>query len=215
MQVSLKNMEGNEVGSVELSDAIFAASINKTVMHQALVRQLANRRLGTHKTKTRSEVRGGGRKPWRQKGTGRARQGTIRAPQWRGGGTVFGPQPRSYHKHMPRKMRRIALRSALSVKAQEDRIVVLDQLQMSAPRTRDMASMLEALDVERSALLLLPESDANIELSVRNLPNVRILRANYLNVRDLLGYGTIVIPQDALPVIESFLGGDQEATAKE
>jgi len=215
MQVSLKNMEGNEVGSVELSDAIFAADINTTVMHQALVRQLANRRLGTHKTKTRSEVRGGGRKPWRQKGTGRARQGTIRAPQWRGGGTVFGPSPRSYSQNMPRKMRRIALRSALSVKAQEDQIVVLDEVQLSAPRTRDMASMLEALDVERSALLLLPEADSNIELSARNLPNVRILRANYLNVRDLLGYGTIVIPQDVLPIIESFLGDDQEAAAKE
>jgi len=215
MQVSLKNMEGNEVGSVELSDAIFAANINTTVMHQALVRQLANRRLGTHKTKTRSEVRGGGRKPWRQKGTGRARQGTIRAPQWRGGGTVFGPSPRSYSQNMPRKMRRIALRSALSVKAQEDQIVVLDEVQMSAPRTRDMASMLEALDVERSALLLLPEADSNIELSARNLPNVRILRASYLNVRDLLGYGTIVIPQDVLPIIESFLGDDQEAAAKE
>ena len=215
MQVSLKNMEGNEVGSVELSDAIFAANINTTVMHQALVRQLANRRLGTHKTKTRSEVRGGGRKPWRQKGTGRARQGTIRAPQWRGGGTVFGPQPRSYHKHMPRKMRRIALRSALSVKAQEEQIVVLDELSMQEPRTRDMAAMLDALEVGRSALLLLTESDDNVELSARNLPNVRILRANYLNVRDLLGYGTIVIPQDVLPVIESFLGDDQEAAVEE
>ena len=215
MQVSLKNMEGNEVGSVELSDAIFAADINTDVMHQALVRQLANRRLGTHKTKTRSEVRGGGRKPWRQKGTGRARQGTIRAPQWRGGGTVFGPSPRSYHKNMPRKMRRIALRSALSVKAQEDQIVVLEQLQMSAPRTRDMASMMEALDVKRNALILLAEADSNVELSARNLPNVGILRANYLNIRDLLGYGTIVIPQDVLPVIASFLGDDQEAAAKE
>jgi len=215
MQVSLKNMEGNEVGSVELSDAIFAASINTTVMHQALVRQLANRRLGTHKTKTRSEVRGGGRKPWRQKGTGRARQGTIRAPQWRGGGTVFGPAPRSYRKQMPRKMRRIALRSALSVKAQEDQIIVLDKLQVSEPRTRDMAAMFDALGIGRSALLLLPESDVNVELSVRNLPNVTILRTNYLNVRDLLGYSTVIIPQDALPVIESFLGDDQEVTAEE
>ena len=215
MQVSLKNMEGNEVGSVELSDAIFAANINTAVMHQALVRQLANRRLGTHKTKTRSEVRGGGRKPWRQKGTGRARQGTIRAPQWRGGGAVFGPQPRSYHKQMPRKMRRIALRSALSVKARENQIVVLEQLQMSAPRTRDMAAMLDALEVGRNALLLLSESDANVELSARNLPNVRILRVNYLNVRDLLGYSTIVIHQDALSVIESFLGDDQEIAVEE
>ena len=215
MQVSLKNMEGNEVGSVELSDAIFAANVNTAVMHQALVRQLANRRLGTHKTKTRSEVRGGGRKPWRQKGTGRARQGTIRAPQWRGGGAVFGPQPRSYHKQMPRKMRRIALRSALSVKARENQIVVLEQLQMSAPRTRDMAAMLDALEVGRNALLLLSESDANVELSARNLPNVRILRVNYLNVRDLLGYSTIVIHQDALSVIESFLGDDQEIAVEE
>lgn len=215
MQVPLKNMEGNEVGLVELSDAIFAAEINTSVMHQALVRQLANRRLGTHKTKTRSDVRGGGRKPWRQKGTGRARQGTIRAPQWRGGGTVFGPQPRSYRKNMPRKMRRIALRSALSVKAQEDQIVVLDGLQMQAPRTRDMAVMLDALEVGRSALLLLPESDFNIELSARNLPNVRILRASYLNVRDLLGYSTVIIPQDALPVIEAFLGDDQDVATEE
>lgn len=215
MQVSLKNMEGAEVGSVELSDAIFAAEINTSVMHQALVRQLANRRLGTHKTKARGEVRGGGRKPWRQKGTGRARQGTIRAPQWRGGGTVFGPQPRSYRKNMPRKMRRVALRSALSVKAQEEQIVVLDGLRMQEPRTRDMAAMLDALNVGRSALLLLPESDFNIELSARNLPNVRILRANYLNVRDLLGYSTVIIPQEALPVIESFLGDDQDVATEE
>jgi large subunit ribosomal protein L4 len=215
MQVSLKNMEGAEVGSVELSDAIFAAEINTSVMHQALVRQLANRRLGTHKTKTRGEVRGGGRKPWRQKGTGRARQGTIRAPQWRGGGAVFGPQPRSYRKNMPRKMRRIALRSALSVKAREEQIVVLDGLQMQEPRTRDMAAMLDALEVERSALLLLPEADFNIELAARNLPNVEILRANYLNVRDLLGYSTVIIPQEALPVIESFLGDGQDVAAEE
>lgn len=210
MQVSLKNMEGKEVGSVELPDFIFASEINTAVMHQALVRQLANRRLGTHKTKRRSEVRGGGRKPWRQKGTGRARQGTIRAPQWRGGGTVFGPQPRSYRQRMPRKMRRVALRSALSAKAQEQQIVVLDELQMQEPHTRTMTAMLESLAVDRSALLLLPDADAAVELSARNLPNIKILRANYLNVRDVLGYETIVIPQQSLPVIESFLGDDQE-----
>ncbi|NOX60402.1 MAG: 50S ribosomal protein L4 [Chloroflexi bacterium] len=210
MKAPLKNMEGEEVGVVELPDAIFAAEINQAVMHQALVRQMANRRLGSHKTKTRSEVRGGGRKPWRQKGTGRARQGTIRAPHWRGGGVVFGPRPRSYRKRMPRKMRRLALRSALSVKAQGSQIIVLDRLQMEAPRTRDMAAMLDALDVERSALLLLPEGDENVELSARNLPNVKTLRANYLNIRDLLGYETLIMPQDALPVIESYLGDAEE-----
>ncbi|MCP4164641.1 MAG: 50S ribosomal protein L4 [Chloroflexi bacterium] len=209
MQVSIRNMEGSEVGSIDLSDAIFAAEVNTTVMHQALVRQLANRRQGTHKTKTRSEVRGGGAKPWRQKGTGRARQGTIRAPQWRGGGTVFGPQPRSYRKRMPRKMRRVALRSALSVKASEKQIIVLDELALDAPRTRDMVAVLDALDVDRSALVLLPESNSNIELSARNLPNVKTLRAGYINVRDLLGYETIVVPQQTLSLLETFLGDEQ------
>ncbi len=209
MQVSIRNMEGSEVGSIDLSDTIFAAEVNTIVMHQALVRQLANRRQGTHKTKTRSEVRGGGAKPWRQKGTGRARQGTIRAPQWRGGGTVFGPQPRSYRKRMPRKMRRVALRSALSIKASEEQIVVLDELAMDAPRTRDIVAMLNALDVDRSALVLLSESNSNIELSARNLPNVKTLRAGYINVRDLLGYETIVVPQQTLSLLETFLGDEQ------
>jgi large subunit ribosomal protein L4 len=210
MQVPLMNMQGQQVGTVELADAIFAAEINIPVMHQALVRQLANRRLGTHNTKTRSDVSGGGRKPWRQKGTGRARQGSIRAPHWRGGGVVFGPHPRSYEQRMPRKMRRLALRSALSVKAQEQQVVVLDELTLEAPRTRAIAEMLKALDIKRSALLLLPESNPNVELSARNLPHVKTLRAHYLNVRDLLGYETLVMPQQALATIESFLGGDTE-----
>ena len=206
MQAPLMNMQGQEVGTVELPDDIFNVEVNEAVMHQALVRQLANKRLGTHKTKTRGEVSGGGRKPWRQKGTGRARQGSIRAPHWRGGGTVFGPQPRSYTKRMPRKMRRLALRSALTVKAQAQEIIVLDQLTMDAPRTRDMAAMMDALGVERKALLLLPEANDNVELSARNLPYVKTLRANYLNVRDLLGYNVIVMPQQAIEVIASFLG---------
>ncbi len=210
MQVPLMNMQGQQVGTVELADAIFAAEINIPVMHQALVRQLANRRLGTHNTKTRSDVSGGGRKPWRQKGTGRARQGSIRAPHWRGGGVVFGPHPRSYEQKMPRKMRRLALRSALSVKAQEQQIVVLDELTLEAPRTRAIAEMLKALDIKRSALLLLPEKNSNVELSARNLPHVKTLRAHYLNVRDLLGYETLVMPQQALAAIESFLGSDTE-----
>jgi large subunit ribosomal protein L4 len=216
MQASLKNMQGQEVGSVELPDEIFNIEPNQVVMHQALVRQLANQRQGTHKTKTRGEIRGGGRKPWRQKGTGRARQGTIRAPHWRGGGTVFGPSPRSYAKRMPRKMRRLALRSALSVKANAQQLVVLEDLSLAAPRTKDMDAMMDALGVERSALLLLPEANDIIELSARNLPYVKTLRANYINVRDLLGYETIVIPQQAIDVITDFLGeNDQEAVAEE
>jgi large subunit ribosomal protein L4 len=216
MQASLKNMQGQEVGSVELPDEIFNIEPNQVVMHQALVRQLANQRQGTHKTKTRGEVRGGGRKPWRQKGTGRARQGTIRAPQWRGGGTVFGPSPRSYAKRMPRKMRRLALRSALSVKASSQQLVVLEDLSLAAPRTKDMDAMMDALGVERSALLLLPEANDIIELSARNLPYVKTLRANYINVRDLLGYETIVMPQQAIDVITDFLGENEpEAVAEE
>jgi len=216
MQASLKNMQGQEVGTVELPDEIFNIEPNQTVMHQALVRQLANKRQGTHKTKTRGQVRGGGRKPWRQKGTGRARQGTIRAPHWRGGGTVFGPSPRSYTQRMPRKMRRLALRSALSVKANAQQLVVLEDLSLAAPRTKDMDAMMDALGVERSALLLLPEANDIIELSARNLPYVKTLRANYINVRDLLGYETIVMPQQAIDVITDFLGeNDQEAVAEE
>ncbi len=213
MQAPLMNMQGQEVGKVELPDEIFNIEVNEAVMHQALVRQLANKRLGTHKTKTRGQVRGGGRKPWRQKGTGRARQGSIRAPQWRGGGTVFGPQPRSYVKRMPRKMRRLALRSALTVKAQAQEIIVLDALEMNAPRTKAMVALLEALGVERKALVLLPEANDNVELSARNLPYVKTLRASYLNVRDLLGYNVIIMPQQAIEVIASFLGVESEPEA--
>lgn len=209
MQIPLKNMQGQQVGMIELPDAIFASEINQAAMHQALMRQLANRRLGTHNTKTRSFVKGGGRKPWRQKGTGRARQGSTRAPHWRGGGIVFGPHSRTYVQKMPRKMRRLALRSALSVKAQEQQVIVVDDLQMAAPRTREIAAMLKALEIDRSALLVIPGTDATVELSTRNLPNVKALHASYLNVRDLLGYKTLVLTQQALPVIASFLGVDE------
>jgi large subunit ribosomal protein L4 len=206
MQVALMNMAGETVGQVELADAIFAAPINKPLMHQALMRQLANARLGTHKTKTRGEVSGGGRKPWRQKGTGRARQGSIRAPQWRGGGVVFGPVPRSYEQRMPRKMRRAALRSALSAKAAEDKIIVLDALTISEPRTREMAQALERLAVDSSALILMPDRDWAVERAASNLPDVKLLRAHYLNIRDLLTYDYLVIPLAALGVIEQILG---------
>lgn len=212
MRVPLRNMAGETVGEVELRDDIFNARVSRALMHQALVRQLANARLGTHKTKKRSEVSGGGRKPWRQKGTGRARQGSIRAPQWRGGGTVFGPQPRSYAKKMPRKMRRAAYRSALTVKAQDGQIVVLDELTMETPKTKEMVALLERLGIEGSALIMLPERNENVEYSARNLPYVKILRASYLNIRDLLGYDYLVIPQRSLEVIERIL--DPEAARR-
>ncbi len=206
MKVPLYNMEGQTIGEIELRDDIFGITPHVPVMHQALVRQLANARLGTHKTKTRGEVSGGGRKPWRQKGTGRARHGSIRAPQWRGGGTVFGPRPRSYRQKMPKKMRHLAYKSALSVKAKEGQIIVLDKLEMPEPKTKAMAALLDALAVDSSALILLPERNENVEKSARNLPGVKTLRAQYLNVRDLLGYDYLVMPLGALEVIESILG---------
>jgi large subunit ribosomal protein L4 len=206
MQVPVYDIQGKQVKEAELRDDIFAAPVNQALMHQALVRQLANARLGTHKAKGRSEVRGGGRKPWRQKGTGRARQGSIRAPQWRGGGVVFGPTPRSYKQKMPRKMRRQALRSALSVKVAESQVVLLDALELAEPKTKEVLSILQNLGVDSSALILLPRRDEAILRSVRNLPKVRTLVAQYLNVRDLLKYDYILMPLASLDVIEGFLG---------
>jgi len=206
MQVPVYNTQGEQVSETELRDDIFAVPINQALMHQALLRQLANARLGTHKTKTRGEVVGGGRKPWRQKGTGRARQGSIRSPHWRGGATVFGPTPRSYKQKMPRKMRRQALRSALSVKATESQVKVLDALEMNVPKTKEVTSLLQNLGVDSSALILLPQRDEVILRSVRNLPKVRTLVAQYLNVRDLLKYDYILMPLASLEVIEGILG---------
>jgi large subunit ribosomal protein L4 len=206
MQVPVYNVEGEQVSERELRDDIFAVPINEALMHQALVRQLANARLGTHKTKTRGEIQGGGRKPWRQKGTGRARQGSIRSPQWRGGGTVFGPSPRDYRQKMPRKMRRQALRSALSVKASESQVVLVDTLAMAEPKTKQMLGTLKNLGIGTSALILLPQRDEEILRSVRNLPEIRTLVAQYLNVRDLLKFEYILVPLDSLEVIERILG---------
>ena len=206
MQVPVYNIQGEQISETELRDDIFAVPVNEALMHQALVRQLANARLGTHKTKARGEVRGGGRKPWRQKGTGRARQGSIRAPHWRGGGTVFGPTPRSYKQKMPRKMRRQALRSALSVKMSESQVKVLDAFEMAEPKTKEMLHILEGLGVGSSVLILLPQSDNVVLRSVHNLPKVRTLVAQYLNVRDLLQYDYILMPLASLEVIEGILG---------
>ncbi len=209
MEVDVLNMDGQKVKTMELPSAIFEAPINIDLMHQAYVRQMANARLGTHSTKTRSEVVGGGRKPWRQKGTGRARQGSIRSPQWVGGGKVHTPKPRNYTQAMPRKMRRAALRSALSVKAVENDIVVLEELSLLNEKTRMMEQALDSLVGVSSALVLFPEKTEEYERIVRsinNLPYAKILLANYLNIRDLLGYEKLVIPMSVFDVLATYLG---------
>jgi len=205
MRVDVKNMAGETVSQVELAPAIFEAPINVGLMHQALQRQLANARLGTHDTQTRAEVTRTGAKAWRQKGTGRARQGSRRAPHWRGGGVAFGPHPRSYRQAMPRRMRHAALRSALSVKAADDAIVVVDALTLTEPRTREMAQALARVVGAGSVLVLLPDRDEAVERSIRNLPDARYLRAQYLNIRDLLGHDRLLIPLQALDVIQALL----------
>jgi large subunit ribosomal protein L4 len=205
MRVPVYNMAGEEVSSIELPASIFEAKINRDLMHQALVRQMANKRLGTHKAKGRSEVNRTTAKAYRQKGTGRARHGSRRAPIFVGGGVAHGPQPRSYAKDMPRKMRRAALRSALSVKAGNGDIVVLDEIQMEIPKTKEMVALVQRLVDGQSTLLLLADRDENVEKSARNIPSVKALRASYLNIRDLLGYNKIVLPLAALEAITSFL----------
>ena len=209
MQVPLFNQAGETIAQVELRDDIFGIEPNTSVMHQALVRQLANARQGTADTKTRGEVSGGGRKPWKQKGTGRARQGSTRAPHWKGGGVVFGPHPRSYEQRMPKKMRRLALRSALSAKAAENQIRVIDAFNLEAPRTRDMDAILGNLNCDTTALILLPTADEMVTRSARNLDGVKTLRASYLNVRDLLNYDYLVMSREALRAIEQHLGEER------
>jgi large subunit ribosomal protein L4 len=209
MKVDVFDMDGKKVKQVELPAAVFEAPINVDLMHQAYIRQMANARLGTHKTKTRSEVAGGGRKPWRQKGTGRARQGSTRAVQWKGGGRVHTPRPRSYEQAMPKKMRRAALRSALSAKAAEAGIVVVDEIVLAEPKTQLMANALDRLVGESSALVLLPEKDQTYDTVMRsadNLAGAKVLLASYLNIRDLLGYNKVVLPLKALDVLTAHLG---------
>ena len=206
MQVAVRNAAGENIGKVVLPDDVFGIEPNVPVMHQALVRQLANRRLGTHKTKTRSEVKRTKSKWYRQKGTGRARHGSRNAPIFVGGGVAHGPRPRKYTQKMPRKMRRLALRSALSAKAAEDRIIVLDAIEFDGPKTRSMVDTLDNLSVDGSAVILLPERNENVELSAGNLPDVKTLRAHYLNVRDLLKYDYVIMSTGAVSVVEEILG---------
>lgn len=205
MKVPVLNMAGKEVSSIELPESVFEAKINRSLMHQALVRQMANSRQGTHSTKGRSEVNRTTAKVYRQKGTGNARHGSKRAPIFVGGGVAHGPKPRDYSKNMPRKMRRAALRSALSVKASSGDVVVLDTLHMEKPQTKAMAIVLERLVEKESALVLLSDFDENVDKSIRNLPNVKALRANYLNIRDLLGYNKVIMPLSSLELITDFL----------
>jgi len=206
MQVPVRNIAGETVEDIELNDNIFAIEPNKAVMHQALVRQLANARQGTHSSQTRGEVTGTTAKWFRQKGTGRARHGSRKAPIFVGGGAAHGPKPRKYTKRMPKKMRRLAMRSALSVKAAANQIVILDDLQFQAPKTRHTLEMLDNLQIEGSAVVLLPERNENVEKSIRNLSDVKYLRAGYLNMRDLLGFDYVIMPKASVEVIESFLG---------
>lgn len=208
MELPVYNMVGEQVSTFELPASIFEANINRDLMHQALVRQLANARLGTHKAKTRSEVNRTTAKAYRQKGTGRARHGSRKAPIFVGGGKAHGPLPRKYTKNMPRKMRRAALCSALSVKADQGDIVLVDQITLDAPKTKAIVTMVKTLANGESALLLLAERNETVEKSARNLTDVKALRANYLNIRDLLGYSKIVMPLAALDVVSSFLEED-------
>ena len=209
MKVDVFNMEGKKLRQVELPASVFEATINVDLMHQAYVRQMANARLGTHKTKTRREVSGGGSKPWRQKGTGRARQGSIRAVQWKGGGRAHTPRPRSYQQAMPKKMRRAALRSALSAKASETSIVVVDEMTLAEPKTSLMAEALIRLVGDASVLVLIPEKSLEYDLvtrSANNIPDAKVLLASYLNIRDLLGYDKLVMPLKTLDVLTAHLG---------
>jgi large subunit ribosomal protein L4 len=208
MKADVLNMKGEKVKTVDLPAEIFEAPVNVDLMHQAYIQQMANARLGTHKTKTRSEVSGGGKKPWKQKGTGRARQGSTRAPQWVHGGKIHTPRPRKYTQHMPLKMRRAALRSALTTKAAEAGLVVVDELSLPEPKTRLMAQALNVLVGDATVLILFAEKDASYDLiarSTNNLPDARLLMANYLNIRDLLSFEKLVLPLKALDVLKSFL----------
>jgi large subunit ribosomal protein L4 len=208
MEVEVLNMEGKKVSKIELPAEIFEAPINVDLMHQAFVRQMANAHLGTHETKTKSNVAGGGKKPWKQKGTGRARQGSTRSAQWKGGGKIHTPHMRSYVQSMPHKMRVAALRSALSVKAAESMLVIVDELKVVEPKTRLMAGALNTLAGSASALVLIPatESYENIVRSTNNIPDAKVLNANYLNIRDLLVFEKVILPVSALDLIKANLG---------
>ncbi len=200
-KVSVYNMEGKEVGTMELNDAVFGVDVNEHLVHMAVVQNLANKRQGTQKAKTRSEVSGGGRKPWRQKGTGHARQGSTRSPQWTGGGVVFAPTPRDYSFKMNRKEKRAALQSALTSRVQENKFIVLDELKMDEIKTKNFKAVLDNLNVSK-ALVVLDENDQNVVLSARNIPKVQTALTNTINVYDIMKYSTVIATKAAVATIE-------------
>ena len=199
--VSVYNMEGKEVGTIELNDAVFGVEVNEHLVHMAVVQQLANKRQGTQKAKTRSEVSGGGRKPWRQKGTGHARQGSTRAPQWTGGGVVFAPVPRDYSFKLNKKEKRAALKSALTSKVQDKKLIVVDELKFDEIKTKSFANVMKNLNVTKG-LVVLAENDANVVLSAKNIPAVQTTLTNTLNVYDVMKAGTVVLTKDAVAKME-------------
>lgn len=200
-KVSVLNMEGKQVDEIELSDAVFGVEVNENLVHQAVLSQLANNRQGTQKAKTRSEVSGGGRKPWRQKGTGHARQGSTRSPQWTGGGVVFAPTPRDYSVKMNKKERRLALKSALTSRVQENKLIVLDELKLDEVKTKAMQNVLNNLNVSK-AMVVLADNDANVVLSARNIPDVITALPNTINVYDVLKYNTVILTKASAAAIE-------------
>ncbi|MCR4432189.1 MAG: 50S ribosomal protein L4 [Tepidanaerobacteraceae bacterium] len=206
-KAALYNTKGEQVGEVELSDDVFGVEVRPDIMHRAVVNYLANQRQGTASTLTRGEVAGGGRKPWRQKGTGRARHGSIRSPLWRKGGIVFGPKPRSYNFTLPKKLKRYALKSALSSKVVDNELIILDSLNMEAPKTKIMAEILKNIKADKKALIVLPDKDENVEKSARNLPGVKTTSVNTLNVYDVLNHNNLIITKEAVEKVEEVYAG--------
>jgi large subunit ribosomal protein L4 len=204
-KVTLFNQTGSQVGEIELAEAVFGIEPNEAVLFDAVIMQRASLRQGTHKVKNRSEVRGGGRKPWRQKGTGRARQGSIRSPQWRGGGIVFGPTPCSYTYKLNKKVRRLAIKSALSTKVLENNVIVLEDLVLNAPKTKDMVAVLKGLAIEKKALIVTADANEAVELSARNIPGLTVVTANGVNVLDVLGHEKLVLTKAAVEKVEEVL----------
>ncbi|MBQ0137857.1 MAG: 50S ribosomal protein L4 [Kurthia sp.] len=205
-KVNVLSQTGSSVGEIELNDAIFGIEPNESVIFDAVIAQRASLRQGTHKVKNRSEVAGGGRKPWKQKGTGRARQGSIRSPQWRGGGIVFGPTPRSYAYKLPKKVRRLALKSVLSAKVADSELVVLDALALAAPKTKEFVKVLSDLNIDSKVLFVTADLESNVALAAGNLQGVKVLKADGINVLDLVGHNKVVITKSAIEKIEEVLG---------
>jgi large subunit ribosomal protein L4 len=204
-KVTVYNQNGSTTGEIELAESVFGIEPNNHVLFDAIIMQKASLRQGTHKVKGRSEVRGGGRKPWKQKGTGRARQGSIRSPQWRGGGIVFGPTPRGYAYKLPKKVRRLAIKSALSAKVLEQNVLVLEELSFNAPKTKEMVTVLKGLSVEKKALIVTADHNEFVELSARNIPGVTVLNANGINVLDVVAHEKLIMTKAAVEKVEEVL----------